>query len=367
KKIDLFLFCGDAYKTAHPTPTQQKLFLQQLFRLYEAKIPAVIIVGNHDNPLSLGKAHALDVFSDLPIEGFHIFAKPENKVIETKSGPVQVTGIPWPARHTLLAKGHGRDKNSAEIAKQIGERVGDIISMLASELDNNVPAILAAHLTVSSGVFSGSERTAVLGSDPVLLPSQLAIKPFDYVALGHLHRHQNLNKGGAPVVYSGSVDRVDFGERSDIKGYCDIVIDQSKSAGARASYDFVKLQCREMRHIEVSLNTKTTQTEQIINEIRKAKVDDTIVKIVYHLPEGATDNVSLHGIQQECSAATIASVIPVHHRPVRELRTTFDVKTDPSDMLKHYLEAQKITGSKLEQLLEKSSGLMAELDEAATS
>src|SRR5579872_6312751 len=77
EKIDFFLFSGDAYKTAHPTPTQQKLLVEQLLRLHASGIPVVIIVGNHDHPLSFGKANALDVFGYLPVEGFYVFSKPD--------------------------------------------------------------------------------------------------------------------------------------------------------------------------------------------------------------------------------------------------------------------------------------------------
>ena len=74
--FDFFLFSGDAYKTAHPTPTQQRLLLQCFLRLYKANIPVIIIVGNHDNPLSFGKAHALEIFGQLPVDGFHVINKP---------------------------------------------------------------------------------------------------------------------------------------------------------------------------------------------------------------------------------------------------------------------------------------------------
>src|SRR5579871_5892450 len=63
QQVDLFLFSGDAYKTAHPSPTQQKLLLNCFLRLYKAQIPVVIVVGNHDHPLSFGKATSLDIFS----------------------------------------------------------------------------------------------------------------------------------------------------------------------------------------------------------------------------------------------------------------------------------------------------------------
>jgi len=99
--VDLFVFAGDAYKTAHPSPTQQKLLMGCFMRLYKANIPVVITVGNHDNPLSFGKANALDIFAHLPVDGFYVCSKPQSITIQTKSGPVQIVGIPWPNRHNI--------------------------------------------------------------------------------------------------------------------------------------------------------------------------------------------------------------------------------------------------------------------------
>src|SRR5882724_4665619 len=67
QKVDLFLFAGDAYKTATPSPTHQRMLLKCFLRLYDAKIPIVMVVGNHDNPLSFGKTHALEIFGQLPV------------------------------------------------------------------------------------------------------------------------------------------------------------------------------------------------------------------------------------------------------------------------------------------------------------
>src|SRR5689334_11770418 len=63
RQVDFFLFAGDAYKTAYPTPTQQRLLLSCFLRLYQANIPVIIVIGNHDHPLSFGKATSLDLFS----------------------------------------------------------------------------------------------------------------------------------------------------------------------------------------------------------------------------------------------------------------------------------------------------------------
>src|SRR5579885_1604337 len=300
EKVDLFLFSGDAYKTANPSPTQQKLLMQCLLRLYKAGIPVVIIVGNHDNPLSFGKASSLDIYGDLPLDGFHVITKPTTLVLKTKNGPLQIVGIPWPTRNTISISSKHILKSAAQITEYIAKAVGTIISDLAQKLDPEIPAVLAGHLTVSSGIFSGSEKRAIYGTDPVLLPSQLAIKPFDYVALGHLHRYQNLNPNGYPaVVYSGSIERVDFGERKEEKGFCLVTISKKDAA----VHEFIKVPTRPFIQIEVHLQPNLDQTEQILNEINQHVITDAVVKILYHLPAGKKDAVDLLTIQRACADA----------------------------------------------------------------
>lgn len=156
RDVDFFLFSGDAYKTAHPSPTQQGMLIQCFMRLYQAKIPIVIIVGNHDHPLSFGKAHALDVFGKFPLDGFHIIAKPTTLKLKTKSGPVQIVGIPWPTRNTISLAARHADTPYTKITEYISSAVTHIIKDSAEKLDQTIPAVLAGHLTVTSGKNTGS-------------------------------------------------------------------------------------------------------------------------------------------------------------------------------------------------------------------
>ncbi len=274
--VDFFLFSGDAYKTTNPSPTQQKLLLNCFLRLHKAGIPIVIIVGNHDNPLSFGKANTLDIFGDLPLDGFHVIAKPTSFVLVTKNGPIQIVGIPWPTRNNVAIANKHLIKSTTEIATYLAQAVGSIVQSFADHLDHSMPSVLAGHLTVSSGIFSGSEKRAIYGNDPVLLPSQLAIPPFDYVALGHLHRYQNLNPSGYPaLVYAGSIERVDFGERKEDKGYCIVEISEK----GKATHEFVTSPMRPFIQIEVELQSTGDQTQQIIDALNKHDITDAIVKI----------------------------------------------------------------------------------------
>lgn len=356
ENIDFFLFSGDAYKTAHPTPTQQKLLVEQLLRLYSAGIPVVIVVGNHDHPLSFGKAHALDVFGYLPVDGFYVFSKPELMKIETKSGPVQIIGIPWPARNNVVTNAAHHAKSHQEIAEYLSQRVGQIIQTYAEQVDRTIPAVLAGHLTVSSGVFSGSEKCAVFGTDPIFLPSQLALEQLDYVALGHLHRHQNLNPGGSPaVVYAGSIERVDFGERKEPKGFCSVTIEPSSGNKRTCSYEFIELPTRPMIQVEVIMQEGKDQTEQILFALEKYDLTGAIVKIVYHIQPGKTDKVDLLAIQRAClHAQYLVGVIPVYKPVTREKRATLTVDMDLATLFDKYLDTKTLDQSKKAILKEKA-------------
>jgi DNA repair protein SbcD/Mre11 len=361
--IDFLVFSGDAYKTAYPSPTQQKLLAQHLLRLQKANIPVVIIVGNHDHPLSFGKAHALDVFSYVAVDGFYVFSKPELATIQTKSGPMQIIGVPWPNRNHVVAHELHRFKTNVEIANYLSEKVGAIIASFAEQLDPKAPAILAGHLTVASGVFSGSEKCAIYGTDPLFLPAQLALKPLDYVALGHLHRFQDLNLGGIPIVYAGSIERVDFGERKEDKGFCRVTIDMQADGTKKCNYEFVQLPCRPMIQVEVEIHELADQTAQIVEALRTYNLDDAIVKIVYHLPTGAADKVNLQVIQREChNAIYLVGVFPVRKVAVRERRAALKVDMDFTTLLSRYFESKETLVERKAKLIEKAFMLQHEVE-----
>lgn len=356
KNVDFFLFCGDAYKTAYPTPTQQKLFLQPLMKLYNANIPVVIVIGNHDHPLSFGKANSLDVFNSLPIDGFHVFSKPDNLELKTKNGTIQIVGIPWPTRNNLITSNEYKLKDSKEITKYLSNAVGKIIQDFADKLNPKIPAILAGHLTVSNGVFSGSEKCAIFGNDPIFLPSQLAIKPFNYVALGHLHRHQNLNpKGEIPIVYSGSTEKIDFGERKEDKGFCFGKIDKSTN---KCSYEFIKLKTRPIIQLEIELKSDEDQTKQILKKLDNTDITDAILKIIYHIQEDKKDKIDLQEIQRYCTKAMqLVSVTPIRKILTREKRVSLKVDMKLETMLQKYLETKNDLNLDKEKIIEKAMEL----------
>lgn len=352
QNVDFFLFAGDAYKTATPSPTQQKLFIECLLRLFKAHIPIVMILGNHDHPMSFGKTHALDLFSQLPVDGFHVISKPQTIVLQTKSGPVQIVGIPWPTRSSIALNAMTGDASSEDVSSYISRAVSNIIQHHAAQLDPELPAVLAAHLTVGSALFSGSEKRAITGRDPIFLPSQLAIAPFDYVALGHLHRYQNLNEGGHPaIIYSGSLERIDFGERHEEKGYCLVTIHDKK----RTTHDFIKVPIRQFLQIDINLHENKSQTEQIIDVVKQHNFDNAIVKIVYRLPANVADKVDTRVIQNVCeNALHLIGIFPIHQLITREQRLAVHEDMNLETVLKLYFTSKQMPSQRIEQLIQKT-------------
>ncbi len=358
KQVDFFLFSGDAYKTHNPSQTQQKLLMECFLRLYKANIPVIIVIGNHDHPLTFGKANALDIFRQLPLDGFHVIAKPETVILNTKHGLVQIVGIPWPTRNTIsLSKKHAK-KTAIEITSYISQAVVNIIANLAQKLDPKLPSVLAGHLTVDQGIFSGSEKRAIYGTDPIFMPSQLAIEPFDYVALGHLHRFQQVNKAHPPIVYSGSIERIDFGERKEDKGFCLVTIENKNT-----SYKFIKVPTRPFIQIEVALVPDKPQTRQVLNAIEKHDIIDAVVKIIYHVPPGKKDTVDLQMVESVCKKAIyIAGILPIRVHSNRQRRfETASVEMDLQTLLNLYFEQKPELHNQKDELINKTLLLWDEI------
>jgi exonuclease SbcD len=315
RSVDAVLFAGDLYRTPTPNPTWQREFALQLRRLQQADIPIVLVVGNHDISAAFGRATSVDVFSALDLTGTHVIRAPLLFTLPTKSGPLQIAGLPWPTRHFLRTHESYRQLPQQDLLREISRLCARQIRDFADRLDADLPAVLVAHVAAAGALFSGSERTALISSDPALLTSDLANPAFDYVALGHVHRHQDLNPGGHPaVVYSGSSERVDFGEEGETKGFCSISIDGS--GGQRViSYEFVPTAARPFVTLDVDISAAEDPTAAVLEAVHRATLTDAVVRVRYTADAGQrvdTDSVrrALEAAGAHYVAAIAAAAVP---------------------------------------------------------
>jgi exonuclease SbcD len=216
ERVDLVLFAGDAYRDRNPAPTFQREWGRRIMRLSRAGIPTLLLVGNHDLSPSLGRAHAIEEFSTLEVPHVRVLDRPVFLGPDDLNGlPLQIIAIPWITRSGLLANLEMSAAKPEEVYTQIEERLTELVQGWIEEADPALPLVLTAHASVQGALY-GSERTVMLGSD-LVLPGSLVKDPrLDYTALGHIHKPQDLNENmHPPVIYPGSIERVDFGEIAD--------------------------------------------------------------------------------------------------------------------------------------------------------
>lgn len=247
---DVVLFAGDAFKNRDPNPTLQREFARRVARLVKAEIPIVLLVGNHDMPGALGRATAAEIYEVLDIPRVHVARYIESIRVPTKSGPLQVIAVPWITRSMALVQETFRALGDVELDEAIRTAISHQVRQLASDLDPALPAVLLAHVSLQGADF-GLERSLMLGRDITVGSDDLNASAFDFVALGHIHKHQVLGLR-PPVVYAGSPERIDFGEELEDKGYVWIEIETGPDGAKSTSWEFVKLPARRFETLRIS-------------------------------------------------------------------------------------------------------------------
>ena len=339
-EADLVIFAGDAYKSREPSQTHQRLFAEGLSRITQAGIPVFLVPGNHDSPSVRGKASALDIFDTLHIPGVTIGNRIKVYPIETKSGEIQIISVPWVRRAEFLARAPNSNNSIEELTSFIETELTKLIAAAQGTLDTSIPAILTGHLTVA-GAITSSEVSMMLGRDHILFPSSLALEGIDYVALGHIHRAQVLNES-PPIVYSGSLQRVDFGEEKDTKGFYSIDIDRTAEPKQRVShYEFHPVKARKFLTIPVNIDDKDqTPTETALTIIKQYDIRGAITRLDISMPRHLE---SLFQEQDVRAALQDAHFIAPSKRQITGYRDTrwkgtYLNQQNPIDTLKRYLD-----------------------------
>ncbi len=281
ERVDLVLFAGDAYKDRTPSPTYQREWGRRIIRLAQAGIPTLLLIGNHDLSPAAGRANALQEFDTLQVPHIHVLGQPAFLGPADLEGlPLQVLSIPWISRSGLMAALEMSASQPEKVLDEIAERLFQLIQGWLEMADPQIPTILTAHASVQGAVY-GSERSVMLGSDLVLPGALLRDARLDYVALGHIHKAQNLNENGYPaVVYPGSIERVDFGEAQDEKSFVIVRLERGKTVFERRP-----LPGRRFIDRSLSLTSPENMLEQMQSALPpEADLAEAIIRLTVDYP-----------------------------------------------------------------------------------
>lgn len=281
EKVDMVIFAGDTYKDRSPAPTFQREWGRRIIRLSQAGIPTFLLVGNHDMSPAVGRANSVQEFDTLQIPHVRVLQKPEFLSAEELGLPVQIIAIPYVSRSGLMAALEIDGLDKEEVYSEIENRLTGLILGWLDNADKELPIILTAHASVQGATY-GSERTVMLGSDLVLPASIVKDKRLDYVALGHIHKPQDLNEGAhPPVIYPGSIERVDFGEAADKKYF--VIAEVTKG---QTQVDWKNLEgIRPFIDCRAVLTSDENVTETLIAALPKPKdLEGAILRLMIEYP-----------------------------------------------------------------------------------
>lgn len=351
--VDLAIFAGDAFKSRNPTPTFQREFayrVQDLARM----CPVVLLVGNHDVPSIEQRASSIEIYETLQVPNVTVGREYRVHEITTRQGPVMVATAPYPMRHHLLRDVElPHHRTITEIDAVLEEVLTTRLNDMAVEVSQvDAPRILTGHFTVSGAAF-GSERSVMLGRDVAVLLSNVDNPAWDYVALGHIHKHQCLTPdrpGSPPVVYSGSLERIDFGEEADAKGFVWVEIERG-----RAAWEFIPVSSRPFATLRIDVRRSGDPTRRVIDEIVRHDLSDAVVRVIITADPEADlllQDREIFMALKDAGANHVAAISRNVERPTRLRLGATPEGLTPDQLLERYLASKDVPFERIEVLLD---------------
>ncbi len=237
-KPDLVIHSGDLFDSIRPSNRAIREALEQLDRLSKAKIPTVIIAGNHSTPRQKSASSIFNVLKFF--EHIHPIYRGRYETLEI--GEAKVHAIPHPYNDKMLKENFDRLKTDKKFRYNI--------------------FVTHAAVIGTSG-FRGSEFKELS------IPKGALSREFDYIALGHFHKFIKVSDN---AYYSGSPERMSFNEIGHEKGFLDVTL-----GSLRVKH--VKTNSREMIDIEL-IDCSDLDATQVMERIRDAIPQDISGKIM---------------------------------------------------------------------------------------
>jgi exonuclease SbcD len=365
--VHLVLLAGDVYKNRDPSPTVQREFARRIQRLSAAGVPMFILVGNHDLPNAWARAHTVEIFDTLQVPHTWVARQPRFATLPTTAGPVQIIALPWVTPATLLTKDEFRTASFEQLNGLMIDKLEELLDGFVEQLNPALPTILTAHAAVQGAVF-GAERSVMLGHDLVLPRSFVARPEFDYVAMGHIHRHQVLPPGGPtepPIIYPGSLERIDFGEEDEEKGFMVVDIgDPDPATGRRrVTPRFHPVGARRFLTLRVSTNG-ANPTDTVLDKLRahEADIAGSIVRVIIKTtPE---QEAALRDDEIRKALEGAAYIVGISRDVDRPNRVRFGdhavEQMTPRQALELYMQVKNVPATRAATLLSAAEQLMNE-------
>ncbi|AAC07689.1 exonuclease SbcCD subunit D [Aquifex aeolicus] len=275
-KPDLVLVAGDVFDKANPDNEAKEIIFDFFLKLHSLNIPSVVISGNHDSYEFMKSLKKL-----LQVIDVYVVPKPnlEECVLDVKG--LKIACLPYPSERVLTRAGEDSKLSYAVLVEKA-------IKYLYEKVKDAPLKVLLSHLFIAGSKYTRTEREATITDYYAVEPSAIP-EGFDYVALGHVHRYQRIEKAPTHVYYTGSLFQLDFSE-----------------AGQEKFFNFVELKEGEPPHVEAiklslknPLHTFEINQENYAKELEKIKDVQGYIKV--HLI--VKDKTKMHLVAEKVKEA----------------------------------------------------------------
>lgn len=286
KKAGLFVVVGDLFDRCHVAPVFREMVRRDIISpLVESGIPVWIIAGNHDQPRMFKRGTSLDDFKGFP--DVKVFRKPAVESIEIDGRRIGCVLVPY--------------LHPDQIAEMVAEKKGDDIPreqrfvqgqrMLKEFIRRKMEKVegerklLFAHYYMEGAKIRESYHPEVLPGE-FSFTRDMIPDGADLAVFGHIHLHQRMALPRGEAVYTGSVERIDWGERRDEKGF--LVLEPFGGNGV--DWRFEALPAREMLEIKSDVSGSSEPTKDILQTIPE-DVAGKLVRVEIGFKEGQKSRI----------------------------------------------------------------------------
>lgn len=266
--VDAVLVAGDVYEQRAAAPEADAIVFETFVRLSEAGIPVVVIPGNHDSALRfealgklLGPIGVTVAARVAPPDGGGVLEVPARD----GSDAALIACIPFVPERRFGDAAALFDATEAWY-QSYAQGMGELLAAMAGAFRPDRVNVALGHLFTDGARVGGGERELTIGMAYAVSPGRLP-GTAQYVALGHVHRPQDVRAAPAPTRYAGSLLQLDFGERDQTKSVS--IVDASPGRPAK------------VREVELTSGRRLLDLHGTLDEVasRAGDVGDAFLRV----------------------------------------------------------------------------------------
>ena len=369
--VDAVLIAGDIFDTGAPPSYARELYSQLVVRLREAHVGLLLLGGNHDSVAVLDESRALLACLGTTVVAAATDPAGQVCVLPRRDGEAGcvVCAIPFIRPRDVLFSQAGQSAEEKQVSLQIAikthyQTVFDATitrrTALAADLGRTLPLIATGHLTTVGASASESVREIYVGALEAF-PTN-AFPPADYIALGHIHRPQQVG-GLEHIRYSGSPIPLSFDETRQQKEVLlvDLDADGLKTVNALPVPCFQALMSisgnlLELKVAIVAAARDGSSAKPVWLEVT-VKEDDYLIDLPARI-EGLTEGLPVEVLRIRRDRGNAVA------RLEAQVSETLDELT-PADVFARRLAQEELADELQAALTERYTSIVADLQDAA--